>query len=153
MNSIIIKIGKDKKCVTISNNSKIKIENQEYLYELIHLQNSTYLLKVKNQFFKINYLQRKNDNHFLSINGKKYITSTKSVLKEKAEELVARESSNSNAKLLKAPMPGMVLDLKFKVGEKVQNGETLLILEAMKMENAIKSPFGGVIKENICRKE
>jgi biotin carboxyl carrier protein len=47
---------------------------------------------------------------------------------------------------LKAPMPGMVLKVLVSEGEEVKKGSNLLILEAMKMENVIKSPADGVIK-------
>lgn len=147
MNSVIVRIGKSKKTITINNNSKIIIDKKDYSYELIHLQNSTYLLKIKDQFFKINYLGKNDGKYVLSIDGQKYITSAKSPLKEKAEELVAKRNFNNTSKLLKAPMPGMVLEIKVIVGEKVNKGDTLLVLEAMKMENSIKSSFNGIIKE------
>ena len=44
-----------------------------------------------------------------------------------------------------APMPGNILDVKVTVGQSVKNGDTLLILEAMKMENEIKAPKDGVV--------
>lgn len=44
-----------------------------------------------------------------------------------------------------APMPGNILDVKVKPGDKVTSGQTLCILEAMKMENEIQSPKDGVI--------
>ncbi|MFD2874583.1 acetyl-CoA carboxylase biotin carboxyl carrier protein subunit [Mucilaginibacter ximonensis] len=47
---------------------------------------------------------------------------------------------------LKAPMPGLVLKVFTEEGTAVQKGDSLFILEAMKMENIIKSPVGGVIK-------
>ena len=43
-------------------------------------------------------------------------------------------------------MPGLVVDILKKSGDEVSEGENLLILEAMKMENVIKSPINGVIK-------
>ena len=45
-------------------------------------------------------------------------------------------------------MPGMIIKIKKKAGEKVNSGESILILEAMKMENDIRSPISGII-ENI----
>ena len=48
---------------------------------------------------------------------------------------------------LKAPMPGLVLDVVITAGDNVSKGDTLLILEAMKMENAIKAPADLKIKE------
>ena len=47
---------------------------------------------------------------------------------------------------IKAPMPGMVLDIMVEPGQEVVHGDALLVLEAMKMENVIKSPGEGVIK-------
>ena len=55
-------------------------------------------------------------------------------------------SSESAANEVKAPMPGIILEMKAQPGDKVNKGDTLLILEAMKMENAILSPKDGVIK-------
>ncbi len=46
---------------------------------------------------------------------------------------------------VKAPMPGLVLDVLVTVGQTVEMGEKILTLEAMKMENAIKSPTAGTI--------
>ena len=46
-----------------------------------------------------------------------------------------------------APMPGKVIDLKVKKGNKVKAGDTLLVLEAMKMEHSIKASEDGVVSE------
>lgn len=46
---------------------------------------------------------------------------------------------------VKAPMPGNVLDIKVTSGASVKTGDTLVILEAMKMENEIKAPQDGVV--------
>jgi len=45
-----------------------------------------------------------------------------------------------------APMPGMVVSYAVKVGDAVNEGETVLILEAMKMENALPAPTSGTIQ-------
>ncbi len=47
---------------------------------------------------------------------------------------------------IKAPMPGLLLDIHVKEGQEVQEDDPLLILEAMKMENVIVSPREGIIK-------
>lgn len=43
------------------------------------------------------------------------------------------------------PMPGTILDVKVSVGQAVKNGDTLVVLEAMKMENEIAAPRDGVV--------
>ncbi len=50
---------------------------------------------------------------------------------------------------MKAPLPGVILDLKVNVGDTVAAGDTVVILEAMKMENNIHADKGGVVK-SIC---
>ncbi|MDQ4141233.1 MAG: biotin/lipoyl-binding protein [Bacteroidota bacterium] len=47
---------------------------------------------------------------------------------------------------VKAPMPGLILDIKVKVGQEVRKGDPIVILEAMKMENILKSPGDGIVK-------
>uniref|UniRef100_UPI0006D23267 acetyl-CoA carboxylase biotin carboxyl carrier protein subunit n=1 Tax=Desulfosarcina cetonica TaxID=90730 RepID=UPI0006D23267 len=46
---------------------------------------------------------------------------------------------------LPAPMPGMIVKYEKKVGDTVSAGETVVVLEAMKMENALPAPAGGTI--------
>ena len=48
--------------------------------------------------------------------------------------------------LLKAPMPGLVVDLRVKPGQKVKKGDPLVVIEAMKMENIIKARGEAVVK-------
>ncbi|MHB8171277.1 MAG: biotin/lipoyl-containing protein [Thermincolia bacterium] len=48
---------------------------------------------------------------------------------------------------VKAPMPGVILGVKVKPGDKVKVGDVIVILEAMKMENEISAKKAGIIKE------
>ncbi|HSH65835.1 MAG TPA: acetyl-CoA carboxylase biotin carboxyl carrier protein subunit, partial [Bacteroidia bacterium] len=48
---------------------------------------------------------------------------------------------------IKAPMPGLVLDIRVNEGDSIQKGDAVIVLEAMKMENIIKSPVDGTIKK------
>ena len=54
--------------------------------------------------------------------------------------------SDADGTPLKAPMPGIIVSYKKQVGDSVNPGDTVVILEAMKMENALPSPAGGIIK-------
>lgn len=82
----------------------------------------------------------------LKINNKIYTVS----LKDKFDLLLEKMGMNSNtlgkANTLRAPMPGLIVDLKVMEGEAVKPGDPLIILEAMKMENVIKSAGEGVVK-------
>ena len=53
---------------------------------------------------------------------------------------------------LTSPMPGQVLKLNVSAGDKVKKGETVCVVEAMKMEHSLKSPFDGEVKSIDCKK-
>ncbi len=57
-----------------------------------------------------------------------------------------KTESDAGGTPLKAPMPGIIVSYKKQVGDSVNAGETVVILEAMKMENALPAPAGGIIK-------
>ena len=71
-------------------------------------------------------------------------------LKDRFDLLLEKMGMNApgsgSLKEIKAPMPGLILDLKVAPGDVVKKGDVVLILEAMKMENSIKSPGDGVVK-------
>ncbi len=62
------------------------------------------------------------------------------------EKLGMNIAASTGIKDIKAPMPGLILDLKVKVGDEVKKGDVVLILEAMKMENIIKAAGDGIVK-------
>lgn len=64
----------------------------------------------------------------------------------------AAPAGAAGAVAVNAPMPGNILDVKVKPGDSVKAGDTLLILEAMKMENEISAPQDGTIATIDVRK-
>lgn len=60
-------------------------------------------------------------------------------------------SASGSETPLKSPLPGTILDVKVKEGDAVKEGQTLMILEAMKMENNIDANKSGVVKRIIKR--
>ena len=63
------------------------------------------------------------------------------------QQLGISAKTSSAVQTIKAPMPGLIINISVQAGEEVKKGNLLLILEAMKMENAIKSPRDGKIKK------
>ncbi|MGN0221325.1 MAG: biotin/lipoyl-containing protein [Prevotella sp.] len=65
-----------------------------------------------------------------------------------APQPAAASSNNSrvyNDKVVKAPLPGVIIDVKVKVGDVIENGETVVILEAMKMNNNLTAECSGTV--------
>lgn len=80
------------------------------------------------------------------INNRTYTVQLKDKFDILLEQLGMGHAHAGKLNTLKAPMPGLIIDLKVKVGDEVTAGDPLLVLEAMKMENIIKSPGDGKVK-------
>ncbi len=63
----------------------------------------------------------------------------------KKKEIQTAETNDSGS--LKAPIPGMIVELKIKIGDTVKAGDTVVVLEAMKMFNNLVAPCSGEVKE------
>src|SRR5579872_2479836 len=67
--------------------------------------------------------------------------------REKALTGSIKSGHEAGEAIVRAPMPGLVLGIPFESGAKVERGQTVAILEAMKMENDLASPIAGTVKE------
>ena len=97
----------------------------------------------------------------VKVNGKVYEVELESITEsnqkvietpkaEPAKPVVADATGRAE---IKAPMQGVILDIKANVGDTVKKGQTVFILEAMKLENEIVSPADGVIKQILVHKD
>ena len=62
------------------------------------------------------------------------------------------ESHDSGVMIVRAPIPGLVLDIVVEIDQEVNKGDGLIIMEAMKMENEIKSPGKGKVSKILVKK-
>ena len=88
----------------------------------------------------------------LLVNGKKSEVQLKEKIDLLLEKLGMAAESSRKVNVLKAPMPGLILDIKVEEGTEVKAGDPLFILEAMKMENVLKSPGDGIVKSVSVKK-
>lgn len=94
----------------------------------------------------------------VKVNGKVYeveleavdeVNKTIETVKEvKKEEVEVSEGANS----ILAPIAGKVLEIKVNVGDSVTKGQTVAIIEAMKLENEIQSAYSGKVKQIVVSK-
>ncbi|SEA10469.1 acetyl-CoA carboxylase biotin carboxyl carrier protein subunit [Psychroflexus halocasei] len=116
------------------------LDVQESKNKLHILQNNK---SVQSEILKSDFLNKK---YNIKINANTYVVSIKNdldlLIKEMGLSLAASQVVND----IKAPMPGLILDINVSEGDEVSEGDQLLVLEAMKMENAITAPRNAVIK-------
>ena len=83
----------------------------------------------------------------VKIRGNNYDLNVADQFDQLVERLGLSVIASNKVKDVKAPMPGLVLAISVEAGQEVSKGDKLVILEAMKMENVIKSEGVGVVKE------
>lgn len=83
----------------------------------------------------------------IKVNGNSYEIQIKDRFDELLHQLGMDNLHSQKVADLKAPMPGLVLNVFVKEGDTVQKGDNLFVLEAMKMENIIKAPADAQIKQ------
>jgi len=107
------------------------VDGQNYETELLSIDDKTLTLKVNNSTYTIQIADQVDQ------------TVEKMGLDKPAEIIMTN---------VKAPMPGLILDIMVESGQAISAGEPLLILEAMKMENVIKAVGDGIVKAVLLKK-
>jgi biotin carboxyl carrier protein len=108
------------------------------LYHVLH-QNQSYTIEVE----EVDIISKK---IIIRVNGILHYLQVKDRLDVLIEEMGLDKSSRQVLTDVHAPMPGMVISVDVKTGQSVSKGDTMLVLEAMKMENTIKAPGDAIIK-------
>lgn len=88
----------------------------------------------------------------LVINGRNYDVQLSDKFDQLLKSLGMDKIASAKVNELKAPMPGLVLDILVSEGQTIQKGDALVILEAMKMENILKAPTDAVVKKIAVKK-
>lgn len=131
-NTIDFEVSKD----DISNLDALQISEEKYH---ILQDNRSFKAEINRaDFNKKSYQVKVNNNNYNVIISNEL----DSLIKDMGFSVGTTKQVNS----IKAPMPGLILEMHAKVGQEVNENDTLFILEAMKMENSITSPRDGIIK-------
>ena len=125
----------------------ITIDEELISYEFQKINPEKYLIFLQNKPYDVKILHR-NEHHLqLKVNQKIIDLEIKDELDQLLEKLGMDNIANPVIKEIISPMPGTILDIMVTEGQSVDEGDPIMILEAMKMENIIKSPQSAVIKE------
>lgn len=147
MNDFVVTIGEKKRTITVLDDNTIEYNGTTYPINLSKINNHCYLLKIGNKVFDITTNKTGKEEYSFLVNGHYYETTVRTKLSEKAVEYLKNKKQKSHHDSITAPMPGLLLKLKKQVGDQVNQGDSVAVLEAMKMENDLRSPATGIIKE------
>jgi len=84
--------------------------------------------------------------YIVKVNNNTYTVAISNALDQLIKEMGFEVGATKHVNSIKAPMPGLILEINVEVGQTVKENDNVLILGAMKMENSFLSPRDGVIK-------
>jgi len=114
------------------NNTHVLYQNRSFNTELVEINKAEKTCKIK-------------------VNGNTYQISIEDQFDVLLKQLGLDNLTSNKISEIKAPMPGLVLKVLIEENTEVKKGDNLLILEAMKMENILKSSTDGVIKKILVK--
>lgn len=124
------------------------VDGHPFAWDLLEVKEGTYHVIKDGRSYRVDVVQASPEDrsYSLIVNGQEYEVTLKDRYDLLLERLGLEDLQNKRVENIKAPMPGKVLDIKISEGDEVSEGDPLLVLEAMKMENVIKAPGEGKVK-------
>jgi biotin carboxyl carrier protein len=150
-----IKINKNTEFEVEKNNEKNNswfVNNNLVNIDLAGEKNFHILLNNKSYNAEIVDMNAQEKTFKIKVNGTIYETELKDKMDFLLKSMGLDTLNSKKINEIKAPMPGMVLDIKVNEGSTVKKGDVLIVLEAMKMENNLKSPSDGIVKKIVAKK-
>jgi len=105
------------------------------------------IVKIDGKEHKVNVEEAGNGKLKVHFNGKTFEVETKSQAQDILHDESSSELSKEDKKIIRAPLPGTVVAISVKQGDAVKEGDSLLKLVAMKMENDILAECNGIVAE------
>ena len=131
-----------------SKGSEVSVNGEDFILDLQDSKTGFHIIhNGKGISVDVVEVNRQDKTVVLRIDSKRYSYIVKDRFEALLSELGMNGMASGSISEVKAPMPGLVLDVLVKSGDEVKIDQPLLILEAMKMENVIKSPVVGSIKQ------
>ncbi len=121
---------------------KIAIDDKEYTLDVEKVENGVYSVLHNGNSLNMEIIASEKKNHY-TVNTRYQLFDIE--IAPAMPETEGLKRSTNGVEHLEAPMPGKVVAIKVQVGDIVKDGETLVILSAMKMENELKSPLHGKV--------
>ncbi len=142
MNKVTVN-GKNVYDVDGNNVNDVKI-----LTEIIRLDARFYHILKDGKSYNIEILKsdKASKTIFLKVNGNTYEVQVKDKFDQLMDQMGFSNVRQQKILELKAPMPGLVIDIRVQPGDTIKKGDAVIVLEAMKMENVLKAPGDVTIK-------
>lgn len=123
------------------------VDGQPFAWDLVALGDGRYhlLYQARSYLAEVISLERATKTVTLKINGQLLALQARDRFDLLLDKLGLSNATVIRVNEVKAPMPGLIVEIRVEPGQVVRKGDALLVLEAMKMENILKAPDDGVV--------
>lgn len=120
------------------------LNGEVFTWDKLAVGELTHIIR-NDKSYQIVLEKREGNTLTIRVNGKKMVVETRDKMALLLESMGLSSAIEVKVNNVKAPMPGLVIRVLVEPGQEVKKGDALLVLEAMKMENMIKSPADAVV--------
>lgn len=125
--------------------NKIRIGKRDYIVQLRSDEKlGTYILW-KNRKYPVEIVRSRQNKYEILFNDISYTFNVETPFSLQRLKVIKSGKTRSDSEVVKAPMPGRIIEVLAREGSSVLRGEPVVILEAMKMQNEIQSPVNGKV--------
>ncbi len=134
--------------VKIHSDKNASLNEREFQYECKFINENTMILRINNENYFLSVSENEESNLLdINIESKIYKVSCRSELEMMIDKMSGNKTGSKIRKEIHSPMPGIIKSINVKEGERINKGDVIMVLEAMKMENEIKASRECVIKK------
>lgn len=144
--------GESYKVEISSDHQKATIDGRTVPFQILSNQDERLLVRLGTKVYKVTNSSTNGTLVQFFLDGNPVEVSVKDEKQILLEKLGFTAHNTATEGVVNAPMPGKILDILVGEGDQVSDGTSLLVLEAMKMENELKSPVKGIVKSLNVRK-
>jgi biotin carboxyl carrier protein len=150
----MLKININDRIFSVEDKDGITIDGKPFPVDILEYRKDKFHILYNNKSFAAEVLSFDRVNKSIVIKVNNAIMNLK--VTDKFDELMLQmgidPAAGAKVNDIKAPMPGMVLNVMVENGQTIKKGDPIVVLEAMKMENILKSPADGTIRKLFVRK-
>lgn len=133
--------------IKVGSDNTVTVDGKTYKVDLRSIDgNAQYSLLLDNNSWEA-LVDRNGDEYRILIGGELNVVLVQDERTRKMAKVEGKQAVSTGEAIIKAPMPGLVRGVNVKVGDSVNARQGVVILEAMKMENELRTPRAGVVRE------
>ena len=129
----------------------LKINHKKHDIKIFDDENGFTYIQFKNKKYLAEIIEKNQNKYIVLINGVSFNFTIETPISYKRKKYLDKQKSNKKIEVVEAPMPGKIIDVLVEPGAEVKNGEAIIILEAMKMQNEILSPIDGKVRKVLVK--